>query len=183
MGHESSSGRSASRRFGARLVAVAVLALLPLSSAALALAQESHSTPEQQGPTDPELKKVLRGLMCQCGCNMSVLACEGTMTCEVGGSMRADAQRLLESGMGPGDVLDQFATDYGEQVLTAPTKSGFNLTAWVLPFAALGIAGMVVAFALRSWRVRQVALPGEDEVIRADPAYLAKVEEELRQED
>ncbi len=181
MRRESSSGRWASRRI-ARLLAVAALTLLPLSVAALASAQE-HSPPERQGSADPELKRVLRGLMCQCGCNMSVLDCEGTMTCEVGASMRADAQRLLESGMSAGEVLDQFAADYGEKVLTAPTKSGFNLTAWILPFAVLGIAGMVLGFALRTWRTRQVALPDEDEVARADPAYLARVEDELRQED
>jgi len=94
---------------------------------------------------------------------------------------RADAERMLASGMTADQVLAAFAADYGEHVLAAPTKEGFNLTAWVLPFVVLGVGGLVVAFALRSWRPRRPD-QGEEELPRADPRYLAEVERELERE-
>ncbi len=135
-------------------------------------------TEVQAGPT---LKRVLEQLLCQCGCNLTVYACEGTMTCEVAAGMRRQAERLLARGMTPDEVLAAFAADYGEDVLAAPTREGFNLTAWVLPFAVLAGGGLVVALALRSWRPRG----GEPEEVPSaaiDPTLLEEVEREVRRE-
>ena len=133
----------------------------------------------------PELRKILESLICRCGCGLTVYACEGTMTCEVSVQMRKDAERMLASGMTPDQVLDAFAADYGEQVLAAPTKRGFNLTAWILPFVVLGIGGIVVVFALRSWRPQAATAGGAEEAAppAVDPKYLAEIEKELREEE
>lgn len=200
------------RRFAAALLAalagLALRALLPVSAAAATphsmhgermtmhapsavLAQAAPTPPASMVPhapsevrAGPALKRVLEGLMCRCGCNLTVYACEGTMTCEVSVKMRADAERLLARGMTPDEVLTAFATDYGEQVLAAPTKRGFNLTVWILPFVVLGAGGVIVAYALRNWRPGAAAsgAPDDQAPPPVDPRYLADIERELDEE-
>ena len=57
----------------------------------------------------------------------------------------------MKNGETKDQVLSYFVTQYGEKVLAAPTKKGFNLTAWVTPFLAVGAGGTVVYFVLREW--------------------------------
>jgi cytochrome c-type biogenesis protein CcmH len=99
--------------------------------------------------------------------------------------MRKDAQRMLHGGMSSNRVLAAFASDYGEGILTAPSKSGFNLTAWVLPFAVLAAGGLLVGFSIRAWRPKAgTAGVGEVEVeAPADPTYVERIERELEEED
>jgi len=143
-------------------------------------------TPGPAGPVEapPELKKVLSGVLCQCGCNLSVYDCEATMTCDVAKKMRADAERLLAQGMTSEQALGVFATNYGEDVLAAPTKEGFNLTAWVLPFAALAIGLVAVGVALRTWVPRRRTADGpEEETPPVDQRFVDAIERELGEED
>ncbi len=138
----------------------------------------------KQVQAGPELRKVLESIMCQCGCNLTVYACEGTMVCDVSTQMRADAERMLASGMTGDETIQAFAADYGEAVLAAPTKTGFNLTAWVLPFVVLAAGGLIVAIALRAWRPKAAGGPTTEETLpQVDSRYLDEVERELEQED
>ena len=124
-----------------------------------------------------DLQKATSQLMCQCGCNLTVSACEQTMVCDISARMKKEALGLLEDGKDVGAVLASFSNDYGEQVLAAPTKKGFNLTAWIMPFAALGVGVIVVAVALLRWRRRPVMATAE--LPTPDAAYVARVEEEV----
>jgi cytochrome c-type biogenesis protein CcmH/NrfF len=51
-------------------------------------------------------------------------------------------------------VSQSFVQKYGPTVLAAPTTTGFNRTAWVVPFVALAFGLMTVVFVVRSWRNR-----------------------------
>lgn len=131
-----------------------------------------------QPAEDPQIKEVLDALICRCGCNLSVYECENTMTCDIAVRMRADAEKKLAKGMSPPQVLDSFAASYGERVLAAPTKEGFNLIAWILPFVGLAIGSVTVAFVLRAWlRQRGTAEQAPPEV---DPNFAAAIEEEVK---
>ncbi len=178
-------------RRSARQVAVTALAAAAMALAGAWLPVAAAASTVAAGPTmvpspathpqdDPEVEAVLKGLMCRCGCNLTVYACEATMTCEVAAKMRADAEALLADGKTVPQVLDAFAADYGEQVLAAPTKKGFNLTVWVLPFVAFGVGAAIIAVALRSWRPRDATQA--EEMPEAAPRYVAAVEEELKRE-
>jgi cytochrome c-type biogenesis protein CcmH len=48
-------------------------------------------------------------------------------------------------------IIKQYVDKYGETILSAPTKSGFNLSAWIMPFAALAIGGFGVRKVIQSW--------------------------------
>lgn len=171
------------------LVAVAVFSAVAGWLAVSAWAAENEASPSPPhmvmrpanvGDTTPEVNLILKGLVCRCGCNLTVAACEGTMTCDVAKKMRADVEKDVAAGMTRQEVFDSFASDYGEQVLAAPTKKGFNLTAWLMPFVALALGGALVGLALRSWRPARAA--SREEIPEADPKYVEAVEEELKRE-
>ena len=61
-------------------------------------------------------------------------------------------------------------------VLSAPPAAGFNLTAWVMPFVALVLGGLLVVYFVRQFRARWVAAPADIDVSK----YQQKVEEELK---
>ncbi|MFH1003288.1 MAG: cytochrome c-type biogenesis protein CcmH, partial [Chloroflexota bacterium] len=70
---------------------------------------------------------------------------------------------------------------YGEQVLSAPPKRGFNLTAWILPFVAILLGGVVVYSALVAW-VRRGQRQRASELVVAettDEKYQHRLEDEL----
>ncbi|MFQ5658607.1 MAG: cytochrome c-type biogenesis protein CcmH, partial [Candidatus Methylomirabilales bacterium] len=68
---------------------------------------------------------------------------------------------------------------YGEWILLAPKREGFNLLVWVLPFLALGGGAVVLVVVLRRWRKRPEAAPASVDV---DPAYLDRVRREMAQD-
>ena len=71
---------------------------------------------------------------------------------------------------------------YGEAVLAAPTKKGFNLTAWILPFLGLFIGVWIVRTSIVKWvrkREEMVASAPAQKADEADSKYRKKLREEL----
>ena len=64
--------------------------------------------------------------------------------------MRAFVQERIAAGDTKSEIKDKLVAEFGESVLAAPPSEGFNLLAWVLPFAALGVG--VVLVGLVAWR-------------------------------
>jgi len=84
---------------------------------------------------------------------------------------------LVDQGNTDEYVVEYFVEKYGTPVLSAPPVSGFNLAAWIIPFAALAIGALVAIYFLRQFRARWAG-PGQP---NADLAkYQDKVEEELK---
>ncbi len=92
-------------------------------------------------------------LMCTCGCGEILLECNH-VGCPVSGPMIDELHTQLASGLANPGVLNWFATKYGPTVLAAPVRGGFDVVAWVVPFAvlALGIGGVVAL--VRLWHSR-----------------------------
>lgn len=103
-------------------------------------------------------------LMCQCDdkCGKVLINC----TCDTSKETRHTLMAKLGSGLTVDQIIQQYVDKYGETVLSAPTKTGFNLTAWITPFAALVIGGFGVRKVVHSW-VR-TASAGDDS--KADDA-------------
>ena len=84
------------------------------------------------------LQDLENALMCKCDdkCGKVLMNC----TCSTADKTRANFSKMLESGLTVEQIIKMQVDEYGETVLSAPTKFGFNLTAWLTPFVAL-IAG------------------------------------------
>ncbi len=102
-----------------------------------------------QSPADDISEK----LICQCGCTLLLSNCDHA-TCGSRDEMTALISQGLAQGQSKSEIIQSFVDQYGEQVLAVPSKRGFNLVAWTLPFGALMAGGGVVYILLRAW-VRQ----------------------------
>jgi cytochrome c-type biogenesis protein CcmH len=72
--------------------------------------------------------------------------------CPSGIPLKEEIAVQLAAGKNQAEVLTYFSTKYGEKILSAPTTTGFNLVAWVTPFAVVAIAATLVVVASRRWR-------------------------------
>lgn len=95
--------------------------------------------------------EIEESLTCQCGCGLTVHSCNHVQ-CPSGIPLKEEIATQLAAGKTREDVLTYFSTKYGEKILSAPTTTGFNLVAWVTPFAAVLVAGAVIVVVSRRWR-------------------------------
>jgi cytochrome c-type biogenesis protein CcmH len=95
------------------------------------------------------LQDLENALMCKCDdkCGKVLVNC----TCSTSDKTRAKFSKLLDSGLTVEQIIKSQVDEYGETVLSAPTKFGFNLTAWVMPFIALVAGGVGVRKVIYSW--------------------------------
>ena len=109
-------------------------------------------------------------LMCKCDdkCGKVLINC----TCSTSDKTRAKFSKMLESGITVEQIVEMQVDKYGETVLSAPTKFGFNLTAWMTPFVALVAGGFGVRKVLLAW----VSKEGEVDSIEA-PIAESKISE------
>jgi cytochrome c-type biogenesis protein CcmH len=90
---------------------------------------------------------------CQCGCTLDIYTCRTTdFACQVSPAMHRDVLALVDGGYSAQEIMDAFHNVYGERVLMAPTRSGFNLIAWFAPGTAVVIAAGVLVVLLRRWK-------------------------------
>lgn len=91
--------------------------------------------------------------MCQCGCGLTLASCTHA-ACGPRDQALAEIARLEQAGRTPQQIQAAMVAQYGEAVLSAPTRRGFNLVAWWGPYAALG-TGAVIILALGTAWVRR----------------------------
>jgi cytochrome c-type biogenesis protein CcmH len=111
-------------------------------------------------------------IMCTCGCAQMLLKCNhigcpnsdrmirelraltGT-TIDVGGSGGSSQIAKLKPESDDEKVLQWFRENWGVTAVVEPATHGFELLAWIAPFAALGLGLLLVVVVVRLWRSRQ----------------------------
>src|SRR5215831_2139731 len=92
-------------------------------------------------------------MMCVCGCNQILLECNH-VGCQYSDKMRTELVAALDRGDNDDLVLQGFVQQYGATVIAAPTTTGFNRVAWIMPFVALALGLTVVVLVVRAWKSR-----------------------------
>jgi cytochrome c-type biogenesis protein CcmH len=108
--------------------------------------------------TDARFNKLGHQLMCACGCNQVLLECNH-VGCTYSDRMRDELAAGLARGDNDSLVLQSFVQKYGNTVLAAPTTTGFNRVAWIMPFAVFVLAILLTVWLVRLWKSRAVAQP------------------------
>ena len=91
--------------------------------------------------------------------------------------MKADIVKMVDEGKDDDAILASFVGKFGVSVLSSPTASGFNLSAWIMPFVALAFGAIMVVYFARRFRDRWVLKTAEGpESVK----YQQQVEEELK---
>ena len=115
----------------------------------------------------------LRCPVCQ---NLSV----GDSPSEMANQMRELVREKLKNGESPEQIRAYFVSRYGEWILLAPKRQGFNWVAWLLPFGAiLGGVG-VIGFVVRR-SVSRSRAPREGPLPPLDPRYASRLQAELKE--
>ena len=131
-----------------------------------------------------ERDELERGLKCACPCKLDVFTCRTTdFQCGISPAMHSDVVRLVEGGYSADEIVAAFSTVYGERVLMAPVKEGFNLAGYVVPFITLGIGATMLVAMLRRWRRESdAATPAvaSASVLPIDGGMPAATDDELR---
>ena len=101
--------------------------------------------------------KLGHDMICGCGCRQILLECNH-VGCQVSDKMVSELRVALTRGDSDDLVMQAFVQRYGETVRAAPEAKGFNLVAWITPFALL-LGGFLLAITvLRRWALRPAAL-------------------------
>lgn len=100
---------------------------------------------------DARFNKLGHGMMCICGCGQILLECNH-VGCPSSDKMRNELIAALDRGDNNDLIMQGFVQNYGPTVIAAPTASGFNRVAWIMPFVALALGMAFVVVVVRSWR-------------------------------
>jgi cytochrome c-type biogenesis protein CcmH len=103
-------------------------------------------------------------LMCTCSCAQLLGECNH-VGCPESGHMRDELSAAIASGATDEQILTSFAAKYGATVLAAPTTHGFDLVAWIAPFAVFAAALLGTILLVRRWASISIGKP-----LPADPA-------------
>ncbi len=96
---------------------------------------------------DALVAEVASQLRCPVCRQLSVLDSPAEMAQE----MRAVIRERLEAGETPEEVKAYFVSKYGEWILLAPKKKGFNLIVWLLPVVGVLGGAVILGVAFRRW--------------------------------
>jgi cytochrome c-type biogenesis protein CcmH len=91
-------------------------------------------------------------LMCTCGCAELLGECNHvgcTASTQELSELRAD----IAAGESDQQIFNAFVAKYGATVLAAPTAHGFDLVAWIAPFAVFAAALLGTILLVRRWSV------------------------------
>ena len=117
-------------------------------------------------------------LICPCGCNQLLLECNH-VGCTYSDKMRVELMNGLSRGDSDDLVLQAFVQEYGPTVLAAPTTTGFNRIAWIMPFAVLVAGFGFAALIITSWKNRPLLEP---QTSQQSKATLGEFRDQARRE-
>lgn len=130
------------------------------------------------------LDGVANKLSCFCGTcpHLSVSVC----TCSKADEIKAEIKQKIAQGMTEQQIINAFVAEYGQTVLSAPPKSGFNLSVWMIPFLAFVVGGIVLfAFLKNQQRPSANQTPTSPSKMpdQSDPdeEYRQRINDELEQ--
>ena len=89
-------------------------------------------------------------LMCTCGCAQLLGECNH-VGCPESGRERDELKNLIAGGKTDQEILTWFSGKYGATMLAAPTTQGFDLVAWIAPFAVFAAALLGTILLVRRW--------------------------------
>jgi cytochrome c-type biogenesis protein CcmH/NrfF len=107
---------------------------------------------------DARFQSLGHKVMCVCSCNQVLLECNH-VGCTYSDRMRSELASYVDRGDSDDLTLQALVQKYGPTVLIAPTTTGFNRVAWVMPYLVLVLGLTTVALIARTWRTRPQIIP------------------------
>ena len=151
-----------------------MMRLLVLVAAALLLAPAAFASEQH-----PPLNELENEVMCPV-CNTTLAQSNS----DAAKAIERVIQGRIRAGWTKSQIKDFLVQQYGESILAAPPKHGFNLLAWVLPLAGIGAAALILGVAAWGWTrgrpdPESLAVQSSNGQGPIDPELDRRVDEEL----
>lgn len=105
-------------------------------------------------------------IMCSCGCTEMLLKCNH-VGCPNSDRMIRELRANVENTSNDEQVLNWFRTNWGVTSVVEPSTHGFELMAWILPVAGLGLGFVLVILLIHNWKLRTAPVSAAD--VKLDP--------------
>lgn len=133
----------------------------------------AQSGPGPAAAPKTTLDEVSEKLSCRCGCNLVLNRCNHVQ-CGSAIPMRERITREIAEGKTRDEIIAGFVRDMGEEVLAVPPTSGFNWSAWIMPFAMLAVGTVLVIVVLKiMMRRRPIEIPAASPAGVGEPSSTA----------
>jgi cytochrome c-type biogenesis protein CcmH len=142
-----------------------------LATAAIVLVHPLH------GQETARAKALSQKLMCICGCNQILGACNH-VGCTYSHGMIRELDERVARNESDDLTLQDFVQEYGPNVLAEPPAKGFNRAAWIMPVAVPLISLYLLWEVVRRWRQRAAVATAGGAKISAELLARAKHEAE-----
>jgi cytochrome c-type biogenesis protein CcmH len=162
---------------------IVILIVVAASLPVITYAQGGTVTPRPV--SDNEVNRVARNLYCPVCQNVPLEVCE-TEACA---RWREQIRDLLSQGYTDEQVRQYFIERFGAKTVGTPTDTGSQLLTIALPFALIGLIGVVIAFNLVRWRRTHSSERIEPQSVDTEGGsappddYRARLEAEIRKRD
>jgi len=100
-------------------------------------------------------------IMCTCSCSQMLLKCNH-VGCPNSAQMIRELRANISRTQDDEAVLNWFRTKWGVTAVVEPSTHGFELLAWVLPAAGLGLGLLLVVVLIRTWKMRPAPVAAAD---------------------
>ena len=117
-------------------------------------------------------------IMCSCGCAQMLLKCNH-VGCPNSARMIRELRANVQNTSNDEEVLNWFRKNWGVTSVVEPSTHGFELMAWILPVAGLGLGLLLVLLLIRNWKLRTAPVSPAD--LKLDPkleAFRARAHQE-----
>lgn len=153
---------------------------LGLLVAATALLISTGCTTQQPIELDVLAQDIYHNLMCPLCPGQTIEQSQS----ELSAQMRFVVREKLAQGETKEEILQFFVERYGESVLAAPVKSGFNLIVWLTPVLSILVGGATLWIVIRRWvrsrNTDSAGLLSRDSDDSHDEKYRDQLDEDLK---
>jgi len=152
-----------------KIILVGLIFLIPFVLHNMVIAQNPDEKAVQKTASE-----IYNNIMCPICAGQTIAQSSN----ETSRQMRELVLKMLRQGETKEEILEYFASRYGERILAKPNKKGFNLMLWVFPFVLVIFVGIGIYLMLRRWSEETPA----EKAPQIDKAHLAGYEDRLEKE-
>jgi len=131
--------------------------------------------PPSQAQETARAKALGARMMCTCGCNQVLTACNH-VGCTSSAAMLKELDQRIAGGGSDDLILQSFIQEYGLTVLVDPPKRGFTALVWIAPIVLPFFALYLIWELVRRWRHRAVLSPAGGPPISPELLHRARSE-------
>ncbi len=118
--------------------------------------------------------------MCLCGCGSTIKTCPHE-DCGFAIPFKKELAERVQRGETKEQIINYFVGKHSQQILSAPPKKGFNLTAWITPFAAIVVVGLLMKKIIDKWTIRQKSEDRSQKTEGVEDKYKKMLKKELEE--